>query len=131
MRDVSFDEETEKTTILVEHKYFDGLTDLHLHIVSIFGAGDFKVVLLSKISSEEIPVLSLIGVYGTVKEGVESVPLLNAEYIRVWDWGLFSFMDYGKDKSTPKWKELRKVKSEDVYDPRPSKDFYEARLGKR
>lgn len=131
VREANFDEKKNQTTVLVEHKYFDGLTDLHLHIVSIFGAGDFKFIVPGKISDESIPTLSLVCIYGIVKDGDGSVPLLNAEYIRVWDWGLFTFMDYGQDKSNLKWQALRKVRSEDIYDPNPTKAFYEERLGKR
>jgi len=129
VRGISWNKEKGQTRLLLEHKYFDGLTDLHLHIVSIYGAGDFAAVLSGK--ADTIPMLSLIRVYGRVSEGTGGVPVVSAEYARLWDWGLFTFMDYGPDKTNPKWVKLRKVKGDDVYSPRPTKEFYEATLGKR
>ena len=45
-------------------KYFDGFTDVHLHVVSIFGAGDFRAVLRG--TGHKIKRLSLARVYGKV-----------------------------------------------------------------
>ena len=58
-------------------------------------------------------------------------PTIAAEYLRVWDWGLFAFMHYGKDKSNPKWVALRKVPAEKAYDSKPTPAYYESLLGKR
>ena len=66
-----------------------------------------------------------------MSEGREGVPVVSAEYARLWVWGLFTFMDYGPDKTNPKWVKLRKVKGDDVYSPRPTRQFYEEILGKR
>lgn len=40
---------------------------------------------------------------------------MTAEYVRAWDWGLFTFMDYGTDKTNPKWRALRHLDGPDVY----------------
>ena len=117
------------TTLLVEHKYTDGLTDLHIQVVSIYGAGDFTVALPMK--ADDIPLLSLVRVYGKVSKGDDGMPAVAPEFIRVWDWGLFTFMDYGQDRTNPNWLKLRKVSGEAVYSPRPTQQFYEERLGKR
>ncbi|MDF3057593.1 MAG: hypothetical protein K0R17_1808 [Rariglobus sp.] len=127
----SFDEKTGGTRLVVEHKYFDRLTDLRLQIVSIHGAGDFQAVLPGKVSAPEIPRLSLICVYGLVTRGPDGRTQLKTDYVRVWDWGLFSFMDYGLDKSSPERVKLRKVTGPLVYSPAVDTKFYEDRLGKR
>jgi hypothetical protein len=129
VRGISTDEKTGKTTLTLEHKYFDGLTDAHIHIVSIYGAGDFAASLPRK--PDKIGLLSLVCVYGKVNKSDNGMPTIAPEYVRVWDWGLFTFMDYGKDKTNPKWLKLRKVNGRDAYDPRPDQKFYEDRLGIR
>jgi len=129
VRAKTWNQEARQTALLLEHKYFDGLTDLHIQVVSIFGAGDFAAIVPGK--AEQIPALGLVRVYGKVLKGKDGLPALIPEYVRVWDWGLFTFMDYGADRSNPKWVELRKVDAKDVYSPRPSKEFYEKRLGTR
>lgn len=126
-----FDSSKGETRFVVEHKYFDHLTDLRLHIVSIYGGGDFEVVLPGLVTGKQIPPLSLICVYGRVERGASDRVRLKADYVRVWDWGLFSFMDYGFDKSNPEWVKLRKVTGPFVYSPEVTQDFYEQRLGKR
>ena len=45
VREIKEDKAKDETTLVLEMKYFDGLTDIHLHVVSIFGAGDFRAVL--------------------------------------------------------------------------------------
>jgi hypothetical protein len=130
VRSMSFDDKAKQTRLRVEHKYFDGLTDLHLQIVSLSGAGDFQVVLPGEVTKKEIPSLGLIRVYGTVAEA-NSMPTIQAEFVRVWDWGLFTFMDYGRDKSNPDWVKLRKVTGDDAYSPHPTTKFYIERLGTR
>ncbi|WP_193211922.1 hypothetical protein [Luteolibacter marinus] len=131
VREIGYDPAKDQTRLLVEHKYFDGLTDLHLHIVSIFGAGDFQVAIPGKLKPDQIKPLSLVRIYGKVLAGNEAGPAIRADYIRVWDWGFFTFMDYGKDKGNAKWRKLRTVDDDDIYDPRPDPSFYETRLGKR
>jgi hypothetical protein len=130
VREKTWDPNAKKTCLLLEHKYFDGLTDLHIQIASIYGAGDFAASVPGK--AEEIPLLSLVRVYGPVSKGQRGgMASVDPEYVRVWKWGLFTFMDYGLDKSNPKWVKLRKVSGSDVYSPRPTKRFYEERLGKQ
>jgi hypothetical protein len=60
--------------LLVEHKYFDGLTDLHILALSFSGAGDFKVIVHGS-AEPDIHPLQLIRVYGKVsEEEVQSPP---------------------------------------------------------
>jgi hypothetical protein len=129
VRDIKEDKQKKQTRLLVEMKYFDGMTDTHLQIVSLSGAGDFRVVIPAV--GGKLKNLSLVRVYGKVTGEAEGVPLVSAEYIRSWDWGLFAFMPYGKDKSNPKWVKLRKVQADDlnVYSSRPDQQYYEDRLG--
>lgn len=129
VREVSHDNKSKHTRMLIEHKYFDGLTDLHLQVVSIYGAGDFAVQFSNKV--ENVLPLSLVRVFGKVSKGKDNIPEIAPEYVRVWDWGLFTFMDYSIDKSNPKWVKLRTVSGERVYSSRPTKKYYEDRLGKR
>jgi hypothetical protein len=129
VRDSSADEKTGVTTLTLEHKYFDGMVDLHQQIVSINGAGDYTAT-LSK-ASTALPKLSLVRIYGKVVKGADGKATIAAEYVRVWEWGLFAFMDYGKDKSNPKWVALRKVPGNKSYTSRPSSSYYESLLGAR
>ena len=128
VREQTWSERDNTTSMLIEHKYFDGLTDLHIQVVLLYGAGDFRVALPGRVAN--IPKLSLVRVCGKVSKKA-GVPSIDPEYVRVWDWGLFTFMDYGVDKSNPIWVKLRKVKGEDAYSPRPTRQFYEERLGNR
>lgn len=130
VRGSTYDEAADRTILRLEHKYFDGLTDLHLHIVSIYGAGDFQVTLPGRITAKEIPLLSLVCAYGKVTDE-PAVATVKADYVRLWDWGLFTFMDYGLDKSNPDWVKLRKTPGEDAYSPRPDTDYYVKLLGER
>lgn len=129
VREIHRDKENEMTRLLIEMKYFDGLTDLHLQVVSIYGAGDFTITMPGEISN--IPILSLIRVYGMVVKEKNGIPEVRPEYIRVWNWGLFTFMEYGKDKSNPKWLKLRKLHKKRVYSSIPDQKYYEDRLGKK
>jgi hypothetical protein len=121
------DEKKGVTTLTLEHKYFDGMVDLHQQIVSLYGAGDFTATLKSP--DPRIPALALVRVYGKVAKDKDGAATISAEYVRVWDWGLFAFMDYGKDKSNRKWVDLRKAQR--AYTSRPDNDYYESLLGKR
>jgi hypothetical protein len=118
----------ESTHLLVEMKYFDGLTDTHQQIVSICGGGDFVVVIPGK--GYKIRTLELVRVYGTVSKVDGGVPHVAAEYVRCWDWGQFAFMNYGKDKGNEKWAKLRQIDPMDAYDSAPNDRYYEQRLGK-
>lgn len=137
VRDVNENRRKSETALLVEAKHFDGLVDLHQQIVSIFGAGDFRVVIQGV--GHKIKPLSLVRVCGNVNEvdGKDpkkedpGVPTIKAAYVRVWDWGDFAFMAYGTDSSNPKWIALRKIAAEKMYASRPDHTYYEERLGKR
>jgi hypothetical protein len=122
VREISEEKDGGDTQLLVEMKYFDRLTDTHLQIVSIFGAGDFRVVIPGV--GHKIEKLSLVRVYGEVEPNPRVVPKLRADYVRVWNWGLFAFMNYGEDKSNPEWVKLRKVAPEDVYSSWPNDRYY-------
>ena len=42
------------------------------------------------------------------------------DYIRVWPWRTFNFMDLtGNDHTNPRWQKFSEVTSEDLYDPYP------------
>jgi len=130
VREVKEDKGADATELLVEMKYFDGLTDLHQQIVSISGAGDFTVKIPG--TGHKLKPLSLVRVYGKVATEREGLPEVSADFVRSWDWKLFAFMPYGKDRSNPKWVKLRKVEDElDVYDSNPTNAYYEKLLGKR
>jgi len=129
LRKESWDPKAKATSLLVEHKYFDGMVDLHQQIVSLYGAGDFSVALRKEKTG--IPSLALVCVYGKVTKNKDGKITVAAEYLRVWDWGLFSFMDYGKDKTNQDWVKLRKTKPEEAYSAKPTAADYEAVLGPR
>jgi hypothetical protein len=129
IRKITEDKPKKVTRLLVEMKYFDGLTDLHLQVVSISGAGDFQVAIPE--TGHQLKNLSLVRVCGKVSGEEAGLPVVTAEYVRDWDWGLFTFMPYGDDKSNPEWVKLRKVDPDNIYSSRPNPKFYEARLGMR
>jgi truncated hemoglobin YjbI len=120
--------EGKRTYLVVEMKYFDGLTDTHQQIVSINGAGDFRVTLDG--TRLGIRLLSLVRVYGVVEEK-DSARTVTAEYVRHFDWGTFAFMPYGKDRGNPEWRKHLTVPEDRAYGARPSTSYYEARLGRR
>jgi hypothetical protein len=130
IREIKEDKESDTTRLVVEMKYFDGLTDLHLQIVSINGAGDFAVIIPG--TGHKLKPLSLVRIYGKVAAEPDGVPEVAADFVRSWDWKLFAFMPYGTDHSNPKWVELRKIEDEqDVYDSNPANAYYEKLLGTR
>jgi len=131
VRSMEYDASSNQTRWLVEHKYFDGLLDLHQQIVSLYGAGDFETFVSGKVTKERIPALGLVCVYGKVAVGDSKRARLQAEFIRVWDWGHFAFMDYGVDKSNPEWVKLRKLNGRLIYDSNPARKYYEERIGTR
>lgn len=134
VRDVAEDAAAGTTTLLVEHKYFDGLTDTHIQSLSFDGSGDFHAVLRG--TGYGIPRLSLVKVYGTaeMKRGTPEQPVgtVTAEFVRNWDWGAFTFMfaEGGQD-GNPRWRALNTVAPDDIYDPYPDEAYYVSRLGKR
>jgi len=130
VRKIEEDKTAPQTNLLVEMKYFDGLTDTHIQALSFNGAGDFRAM-LSGIGLGIKP-LSLVKVYGVVASETSNVPEVKAEYVRQWDWGLFTFlMVYGEQKGNKEWKKLNKVDEQRIYNPFPTNRYYEDRLGPR
>lgn len=117
----------EAGSYLLEHKYFDGLNDAHIQLASLFGAGDFRVTAADP--RQQIKRLALVRIIGTVTEEKDGVPVVKADYIRVWNPGDYTFMAYGVDASNEKWRKLRQ-KMELIYDPDPDATYYEKLLGK-
>jgi hypothetical protein len=118
-----------ETVLEVEMKFFDGMTDLHQQIVSLYGAGDFQVVIAG--TGHRIKKLALVRVYGRVAQDSGGELLVQAEFVRIWDWKLFAFMPYGKDHSNPNWVKLRKMDESRIYSSRPDVAYYEQILGTR
>jgi hypothetical protein len=116
-------------TLLLEQKYFDGLTDCHIMLVSSTGSGDFQATLEG--NAESIPALALVRVYGKVAEEKNNVPELVVEYVRVWPWLAFTLSDLGaEDHSNPRWaKYCKACKGGRIYNPYPTPDYYLAVLG--
>jgi hypothetical protein len=115
-------------TLLVQHHFFDGMTDCHIMLVQWTGGGDFTADL--KVDPAAIPALSLVRVYGTVTSEKHSVPDVQVDYIRVWPWRTFNFMDLtGNDHTNPRWKKSSQVSGMNVYNPYPKDDYYFTLLG--
>ncbi len=118
-----------EVTLLVEHKYFDGMTDCHIMLVQWTGDGDFTARL--NVDPSAIPALALVRVYGAVTGETAGVPEIKVDYIRVWPWMTFTFMDLaGNDHSNPRWKKYADLGSSgNVYDPYPDENYYLHLLG--
>jgi hypothetical protein len=130
VRKIDEDAAKRETKLLIEMKYFDGLTDTHIMALSFNGGGDFLATL--KGVQLGIKYLSLVKVYGVVERETNSIPEVNADYVRQWDWGQFTFlMVYGEQKGNQEWKKLNKVDEKRIYNPFPTQKYYEDRLGTR
>jgi hypothetical protein len=144
VRNVEEHKNRRETVLDVEMKFFDGFTDAHQQVVSLYGVGDFHVVIPG--TGYRIKRLALVRVYGTVlndsglndsgehESGMREpggVPVVSPEFVRVWDWKLFAFMPYGKDHSNPNWVKLRKMDESRIYSSRPDVAYYEQILGSR
>jgi len=130
VRKIDEDAAKQETKLLIEMKYFDGLTDTHIMALSFNGGGDFLATL--KGTGLGIKHLSLVKVYGIVERENNSVPEVKADYVRQWDWGQFTFlMVYGEQKGNKEWKKLNKAGEERIYNPFPTQKYYEDRLGPR
>jgi hypothetical protein len=116
-------------SLLLENKYFDGLTDCHIMLVAATGSGDFQATLEG--NADSIPALALVRVYGKVVEEKNNVPEIAVEYIRVWPWLAFTLSDLGaEDHSNPRWAQYCKVcKGGRVYNPYPTPEYYLKLLG--
>src|SRR5208282_549163 len=77
--------------LLLEQKFFDGLTDCHIMLVSIGGSGDFHATIGP--TDATIAPLSLVGVYGKVSAEKDGLPQVTVEYLRIWPWLTFTFTD--------------------------------------
>lgn len=115
--------------LLLEHKYFDGMTDCHIMLVSKSGAGDF----VARVQAKDVPVpsLALIRVYGKVTGQENDKPILEGEFVHVWPWMTFTFADLGaQDKTNPQWKKVCKLCEKGrVYRPYPNDKYYREVLG--
>ena len=117
--------------LLLEQKFFDGLTDCHIMLVAVSGSGDFTAT-VNAAEAAKVPLLSLVRVYGKVTDEVDKQPKLDAEYIRVWPWGAFTFTDLGpEDHGNPRWRKLCQPCSGGgrVYVPYPNENYYRSVLG--
>lgn len=111
-------------TLLLEHKYFDGVTDEHIMVVSAKGSGDFRATLTG--DPKSIPALALVRVYGKVVDESDDVPRIAVEYLRVWPWHAFTLSNLGpEDYSNPRWADYCVLcKAGDLYNPYPTEDYY-------
>ncbi|HYM78786.1 MAG TPA: hypothetical protein VE377_22635 [Candidatus Dormibacteraeota bacterium] len=114
--------------LLLEHKYFDGMTDCHIMLVSMGGSGDFSARVQAK--DVPMPALALVRVYGKVTQE-NTTPLIEAEFVRVWPWMTFTFTDMGaEDKTNARWKkECKLCEDGRVYRPYPDRRYYRKTLG--
>lgn len=130
VRKIEEDAKLRQTKLLVENKYFDGLTDTHIMALSFNGGGDFSCILSG--TGLGLKPLSLVKVYGPVMSEDNSVPAVQADYVRWWDWGQFTFLDiYGRQKGNKQWQKLNKANEDRIYNPFPDRKYYEDRLGAR
>lgn len=117
-------------SLLLEQKYFDGLTDCHIMLVAETGSGDFQATLEG--SADSIPALSLVRVYGKVVSEENGLPQVKVEFMRVWPWLTFTFSDLGaEDHSNPRWAKYCTVcnGAGRIYNPFPTEAYYPAVLG--
>jgi hypothetical protein len=118
-----------RVRLLLEQKYFDGMTDCHIMLVSVKGDGDFLADLETE-GIASIPPLALVRVYGKVLSEEGDVPAVAAEYLRVWPWLTFTETDLGaEDHGNPKWRKLCRICSGRVYNPYPNENYYLQLLG--
>jgi hypothetical protein len=129
VRAVTREEKVEgQVRLLLEQKYFDGLTDCHIMLVSVKGDGDFLADADS--GGKPIPPLALVRVYGKVVREDGGQPVVSAEYIRIWPWFTFTVTDLGpEDHGNPRWRKLCHLCSGRVYKPYPTEDYYLQVLG--
>lgn len=116
-------------TLLVQHHFFDGMTDCHIKLVAKSGDGDFTAKL--KVDPARIPALALVRIYGKVTNEKARVPEVTVEYMRVWPWMTFTFTDLaGDDHSNPRWQKYSRVTPKDpIYVPYPNENYYLNVLG--
>ena len=119
--------------LLVEHKYFDGLTDAHQQIVSFAGGGDFKAILPFE---KKLPfkTLVLVRCYGEVVSEEDGIPTVDVKFVRVWPWNNFAFMTLDNekhpDRTNKRWRKGIDL-PEQTYSATPDTRYYEKLLGKQ
>jgi hypothetical protein len=115
--------------LLVEHRYFDGSSDCRMMEVSQSGGGDFAGML--RVDPAMIPPLALVRIYGVVIRDKDHVPQVLGQYMRVWPWHTFTFMQYGPaDQSNPRWAKLANAGGGGpIYNSSPTEDYYRRVLG--
>lgn len=114
-------------TLLIQNTYDDGQTDCNRQTVQIYGAGDFEAD-LTELPQDIIP-LVLVRVYGVVTGEREKRSVIKADYVRVWHWFRFNFMDFGEDHSNPEWKKRQNLPPDALIYDLMSQDYYLQRLG--
>jgi hypothetical protein len=116
-------------TLVVQHHFFDGMTDCHIMLVAKSGDGDFIAKL--QVDPAQIPALALVRIYGRVTSEKARVPQVSVDYVRVWPWMTFTFTDLaGEDHSNPRWQKYSKVRPGDrIYVPYPDENYYLNVLG--
>lgn len=133
VRRIDEDKTALRTVLTVEHKDFDGLTDVHQQTVCFNGAGDFLATLTG--TDHRIPPLSLVKVYGTVsKSQAGELPRIDAAFVRCWHRGMFAFIGaYGTQRGNEAWRQANQIPLDEIYEawPHPCHHYYEQRLGKR
>lgn len=131
VRKITIDQERHETRLLVEHKYFDGLTDSHLQALSFNGSGDFEAILIG--NEHKMEELQLVKVYGRVTDKkTDGVPTIEVNFARAWAWGTFTFiMASGAQRGSEEWRKLNTIPLDDIYSSRPNDNYYIARLGSK
>jgi hypothetical protein len=127
VREIMTGEAGRITGLRIENKYSTGLSDAHLQTISFNGGGDFRVQLSTE--TKNLLPLVLVRVYGTVTGAEQGLPVVKAEYVRVWHWFQFNFMEFGEDHSNPEWRKRIDLKGARVYSSRVSPTYYVERLG--
>ena len=120
----SVGKETKKgeSELLLDHKYFDGLTDTHMMALSYNGSGDFKAR-IHGLPPTMAP-LVLARVYGKVVGEKDGVPIVDAVYVRIWPWRAFTFLDaYGTNLGNPKWRKPGALPAH-IYSSAPDDAYY-------
>jgi hypothetical protein len=117
------------TTLLLEQKFFDGMTDCHIMLVSREGGGDFNAVVDRP--EAPIPPLTLVRVYGRVSSEKNGLPQIDAQFLRLWPWLTFTFTDLGpgEDHTNPRWAAYCKICKGRIYNPYPDENYYLNVLG--
>lgn len=116
-------------TLLLDQKYFDGMSDCHIMLVNYWGGGDFKVKMTGDAAA--VPPLALVKIYGKIIEEKGKLPVIEAEYIRIWPWMTFTFTDLsGSGEPNKFWERYSSfVEGDRVYKPYPDEAYYRKMLG--